>query len=119
LLVDIGFGFIISNSPPPCTPPPEFLGCRRSKTENPMTFDIAAGASAPAHSPIQFVNIEITPLIGGRFSVVMQATLLDEEELEFIGQDLASAHVDSLDEALAVIRTNVVSLNPPLLSAAT
>jgi hypothetical protein len=83
-----------------------------------MTFDIAGGASAPARSPIQFVNIEITPLIGGKFSVVMQATLLDEEELEFVGQDLANAHVDSLDEALAVIRTNVAPLNPPLSHAA-
>ena len=43
----------------------------------------------------------------------MQATLLDEEELEFVGQDLANAHVDTLDEALAVIRTNVAALNPP------
>ena len=40
-------------------------------------------------SPLQFVNIEITPLIGGKYSVVMQATLLDEQELEFVGQDLA------------------------------
>jgi len=43
----------------------------------------------------------------------MQATLLDEEQLEFVGQDLASAHVDTLDEALAVIRANVSALNPP------
>ena len=43
----------------------------------------------------------------------MQATLLDEEQLEFVGQDLAHAHVDTLDEALAVIRTNVAALGPP------
>jgi len=84
-----------------------------------MPFDIAGGASAPAPSPIQFVNIEITPLIGGQFSVVTLATLQDEEELEFVAQDLANAHVDSLDEALAVIRTNVAALNPPLPHAAT
>ncbi len=83
-----------------------------------MPFDIAGGATAPTPSPIQFVNIEITPLIGGQFSVVMQATLLDEEELEFVGQDLANAHVDSLDEALAFIRTNVAALNPPPTNAA-
>jgi len=68
-----------------------------------MPFDIAAGVKAPAPFPIQFVNIEITPLIDGQFSVVMQATLLDEQELQFVGQDLANAHVDTLDEALAVI----------------
>ena len=47
----------------------------------------------------------------------MQATLLDEEQLEFIGQDLASAHVDTLEEALAVIRASVTALNPPPLRA--
>ena len=52
------------------------------------------------------------PLIDGQFSVVMQATLLDEQELEFVGQDLANARVDTLDEALAVIRTNVAALSP-------
>jgi hypothetical protein len=83
-----------------------------------MSLDIAAGAITPVPFPIQFVNIEITPLIGGQFSVVMQATLLDEEELEFVGQDLASAHVDSLDAALAVIRANVAALNPPPSRAA-
>ena len=49
----------------------------------------------------------------------MQATLLDEEELQFVGQDLAHAHVDTLDEALAVIRTNVAALGPPLSGAVT
>jgi hypothetical protein len=79
----------------------------------PVTLDIAAGAKAPAPLPLQFVNIEITPLVGGQFGVLMQATLLDEEELEFVGQDLANEHVGSLDEALAVIRTNVALLNSP------
>jgi hypothetical protein len=65
-----------------------------------MPLDIAAGASAPAPSPIQFVNIETTPLMGGEYSVVMQATLLDEEELEFIGQDLANERVETLDQAI-------------------
>jgi hypothetical protein len=83
-----------------------------------MTFDIARGASAAAPTPVQFVNIELTPLVGGRFSVVMQATLLDEDELEFVGQDLAYVQVDTIDEALAVIRTNVAALNPPPTNAA-
>jgi hypothetical protein len=37
---------------------------------------------------------------------VMQATLLDEEQLQFVGEDLAHEHVDTLDQALAVIRDN-------------
>jgi hypothetical protein len=78
-----------------------------------MNLDIAASAITPVSSPIQFVNIEITPLVDGQFSVVMQATLLDEQELEFVGHDLVHAHVDNLDEALAMIRANVAVLNPP------
>jgi hypothetical protein len=52
------------------------------------------------------------PLIGGQFSVALQATLLDEDELEFVGQDLANAHVESIDEALEVIRASLTAINP-------
>jgi hypothetical protein len=72
-----------------------------------MSLDSPAGAKPPAPLPLQFVNIEITPIVGGKFAIAMQATLLDEEQLEFVGEDLAHAHVDTLDEALAVIRQNV------------
>ena len=72
-----------------------------------MSLDTQARVVASAPNPLQFVDIQITPLIDGQYSVVMQATLLDEEELEFVGQDLANAHVATLDEALAIIRQNV------------
>jgi hypothetical protein len=75
-----------------------------------MSLDIQASAKAPVPLPLQFVNIEITPLTDGKFSVVMQATLLDEQELEFVGQDLAHERVATLDDALAVIRANVAGL---------
>jgi hypothetical protein len=75
-----------------------------------MTFDRQPGAIAPATHPIQFVNIEITPLIDGRYSVFMQATLLDEQQLELIGEDLAHERVATLDEAITVIRRNVTPL---------
>jgi hypothetical protein len=75
-----------------------------------MSLDIPAGAHPPAPSPLQFVNIEITPLMGGQFSVVMQGTTLDEAEFEFVSQDLANARVGTLDEALSVIRQNVAAL---------
>ncbi|MGB6534378.1 MAG: hypothetical protein WBF58_00270 [Xanthobacteraceae bacterium] len=75
-----------------------------------MSLDTSAGAKALSQLPLQFVNIEIAPLIDGQYSVVMQATLLDEDELEFVGQDLASERVATLDEALAIIRANVGSL---------
>jgi hypothetical protein len=82
-----------------------------------MPFEIAVPTNTSAPLPIQYISAEITPLIGGQFSVVMQATLLDEEELQFIGQDLANARVDTLDEALAVIRENVAALDPLPLRA--
>jgi hypothetical protein len=77
-----------------------------------MSLDSAAGATAPAPLPLQFVSIELMPVVGGKFSVAMQATLLDEDELQFVGQDLAHERVDTIDEALAVIRQNVAALVP-------
>jgi hypothetical protein len=78
-----------------------------------MSLENAAGAAAPAPLPLQFVNIEIMPIAGGKYAVAMQATLLDEQELEFVGQDLANEHVNTLDEALALIRQNVAVLAAP------
>jgi hypothetical protein len=75
-----------------------------------MSLDNESRAKAPAPFPIQFVNIEIMPLIDGRYSVFMQATLLDEQQLEFIGEDLAHESVATLDEAMAIIRQNVTPL---------
>jgi hypothetical protein len=77
-----------------------------------MPLEIAAGTNAPGPFPIQFVNIEIMPIVGGQYAVVMQATLLDEERLEFIGENLANEHVNTLDDAIAVIRQNVAALVP-------
>jgi hypothetical protein len=78
-----------------------------------MSFPTETGGSADAPLPLQFVDIKITPIIGGKFSVAMQATLLDEEQLEFIGEDLADAQVETLDEALALIRHNTAILQRP------
>jgi hypothetical protein len=77
-----------------------------------MSLDIAGSATALAPSLIQFLHIELTPLMGGHYSVVMQATLLDEEELAFVAEDLVSERVATLDHALAVIRQNVAALAP-------
>ena len=75
-----------------------------------MSLDTATGAGAPVPFPIQFVNIEITPLAGGEYALVMQATLLDEEELQFVAKDLGNERVATLDQALAIIRDNVAGL---------
>lgn len=75
-----------------------------------MSFDRSADAPTPASLPIQFVHIEITPLIDGQYSVNMEATRLDEEHLDFVGEDLAHKRVKTFDEMLAVIRENVAIL---------
>jgi hypothetical protein len=75
-----------------------------------MSFDTATGTKAPAPLPLQYVSIELMPLVGGKFSVALQATLLDEERLEFVGEDLARERVDTIEQALAVIRDNVAML---------
>lgn len=77
-----------------------------------MSLDTAMGAKALAPLPLQYVSIEIMPIVGGQFSVAMQATLLDEQELEFVGQHLAHERVDTIEQALAVIRQNVATLVP-------
>jgi hypothetical protein len=77
-----------------------------------MSLDTQAGGKPPGPYPLQFINIEITPLIDGEYAIVMQATLLDEDELEFIGQSLANEHVQTLDQALAIIQQNVGVLAP-------
>jgi hypothetical protein len=83
-----------------------------------MPLEIAVPAIAPAPLLIQYISTEITPLTGGQFSVVMMATLLDERELQFVGQDLANERVDNIDEAIAVIRANMAALNSPPSRAA-
>jgi len=75
-----------------------------------MSLDSAVRSKAPAPLPLQFVSIEIMPVVGGKLSVAMQATLLDEEALEFVSADIAHEQVDTIDEALALIRRNAAIL---------
>lgn len=77
-----------------------------------MSFESEARAQAPVPLPLQYITAQITPVAGGQYSVVMQATLLDEQELEFVADDLAHERVDTIEQALAVIRQNVAALVP-------
>jgi hypothetical protein len=61
----------------------------------------------PNFPPIQFYSVEITPLADGRMSVGMSATIcepVDECDFELVNMDMASTRVDTIDQALAVIR---------------
>ena len=75
-----------------------------------MSLDTAAGTTAPAALALQYLNIKLIPIVGGKLSIAMEATLLDEAELQFVGEDLAHARVDTLDEAIAIIRKNAAIL---------
>jgi len=77
-----------------------------------MSLDTAASTKALAPLPLQYIRIELMPILGGKFAVAMEATRLDEEELEFVGEDLAHVHVDTIEQLLAVIRQNVALLVP-------
>ena len=71
--------------------------------------------TTPRLSPIQFYSVELTPLAEGRLSVGVGATIcegLDEGDFEFVNMDMASARVDTIDEALAVIREAVTASMP-------
>lgn len=69
-----------------------------------MHLDTTDGVKVAPALPLQFVSIEIMPVAGGKLSVAMQATLLDEDALEFVGQDLANERVDTVEQLLAVTR---------------
>jgi len=61
----------------------------------------------PNVPPIQFYSVEITPLADGRMSVGMRATICeptDEADFELVSMDMASTRVDTIEQALAVIR---------------
>jgi hypothetical protein len=69
-----------------------------------------AGRSAIHPDLIQFYSIELFPTADGCIAVSMMATICEHEgELE--GMDLGSHHVASIDDALAIIRRAIGSVN--------
>jgi hypothetical protein len=61
----------------------------------------------PNAPPIQFYSVEIMPLADGRMSVGMSATIcesVDEGDFELVSMDMASTRVDTIEQALAVVR---------------
>ena len=70
-----------------------------------MSLDTAAGAKrAGSPSPYNSSISKSRPSSAAQFSVVMQATLLDEEELHSSAKTSPTSTSGTLDEALAVIR---------------
>jgi hypothetical protein len=68
------------------------------------------GESRPP--PIQFYSVQLMPLSHGRMSVGVGATIcetVDDDDFELVNMEMASARVDTIDEALAIIRQAVAS----------
>ena len=73
-----------------------------------------AAATSRAPPPIQFYSVEIMPLADGHVSVQVGATICEsiDDDFELHNMDVASARVDTIDDALAVIRQAVASTIP-------
>ncbi|MCC6947000.1 MAG: hypothetical protein IT539_04455 [Bradyrhizobiaceae bacterium] len=71
-------------------------------------------APVPPFAPeIQFVNVELALGADGLLFVGVQATIIDEDNLELLNQELANGRVHTLDEALALIRKGVTNTLRP------
>jgi hypothetical protein len=74
-----------------------------------MSLDIRASAAAPRFPTpsVEFVRIELSSISNGGLFVSLTATTVDEEEAQLLDQEIASEHVASIEEALALVRAHV------------
>jgi hypothetical protein len=71
--------------------------------------------AVPRASPIEFYSVELTPLSDGGLSIGGGATIcegVDDGDFEFVNMEMARARVDTIDQALAVIRDAVITSMP-------
>ena len=66
-----------------------------------------AGRPVPVVGEVEFLRIDLSPLADGRVFVSMTATTVDEQEPQLLDQEIASDHVATIDDALALIRAHV------------
>lgn len=71
-------------------------------------LDITAGSPpAPPYPLPLFFTIEVAPVVPTGFAVTTGATFIDEADCTFINEDIGSARVATLDDALIVIRRHL------------
>ena len=72
-------------------------------------LDISRGeTAAPTRLPtVEFLRIELAPLVTGAVFVSLTATTVDEDEPQLLDQEIVNAPVQSVDELIALIRTHV------------
>ena len=70
------------------------------------TTAMAAVAKAPI-SPIEFVTIQLMPLVDGKISVSLIATTVDEEEPQLLDQEIAFDRVTTIEDAMTLVRSEL------------
>ena len=64
-------------------------------------------AAANIPSTLEFLRIELAPLIDGEVLVSLTATTIDDEEPQLLDQEVACVRVSTIEELLTLIRTHV------------
>jgi hypothetical protein len=80
-----------------------------------MQTSLSAPAPPTPLTAMQCMHVQLTPIEGGRVYVAIGATLCEavgDDDFELVSMDLASERVDTIDQAIAVIREAVVSSMP-------
>jgi hypothetical protein len=76
-----------------------------------MMFDamVSDGAALQAPPPVilQFVSFQVAPLADGGLQISLGGTFLDEAVLEFVGEEIETLRVSTIDEAVAAIRRSL------------
>jgi hypothetical protein len=73
-------------------------------------FDKMVQEDMPLHPDppaLQFVSFQVAPVADGGLCVSSASTLLDEVNLEFVGEDIETIRCANVDEALRAIRQNL------------
>ena len=64
--------------------------------------------AASVRKVVEFLNIELAQLADGTIHVGITATTVDEKEHRLLCQQITSERVESIEDALAVIRDCVI-----------
>jgi len=72
-------------------------------------LDISRGETAASIRlpTVEFLRIELAPLMTGAVFVSLTATTVDPDEPQLLDQEIVNAPVSSVDELIALIRTHV------------
>ena len=66
-------------------------------------------AAATALKAVEFFTIQLAQLSDGMIAVSLTATTVDEQEPQLLNQEIVNERVASIEDALALIKTNVAS----------